>query len=109
MASTCNRWLMCFFCVLTVLLLLCARAPAQTITGEISGVVLDSSGAVVPQAAISLADGTLIHSDRAGEREGGSLSSPRSHRGLTRLRWKRPDSRLSNAPESNSPQGSAFL
>ena len=36
------------------LALICGRAPAQMITGEISGTVLDSSGAVIPDASIAL-------------------------------------------------------
>jgi hypothetical protein len=39
---------------LIMLLLLCGRAPAQMITGELSGTVLDSSGAVIPDASITL-------------------------------------------------------
>lgn len=37
-----------------MLLLLCGRAPAQMITGELSGTVLDSSGAVIPDASITV-------------------------------------------------------
>ena len=37
-----------------ILLFMCGRAPAQMITGEISGTVQDSSGAVIPDARITL-------------------------------------------------------
>ena len=36
------------------LVLMCRRAPAQMITGELSGTVLDASGAVIPDASITL-------------------------------------------------------
>jgi hypothetical protein len=36
------------------LALMCGRAPAQIITGEISGTVTDSSGAVVPGASVTV-------------------------------------------------------
>src|SRR5437773_2390773 len=36
--------------------LFCLRAPAQMITGEISGTIVDSSGAMVPEANVTLTD-----------------------------------------------------
>lgn len=43
--------------VLAIFPLLCGRAPAQlTISGEITGTVQDSSGAVIPDASITLMD-----------------------------------------------------
>lgn len=40
------------------LTLICGRAPAQIITGEISGTVTDSSGAVVPGASVTVTSET---------------------------------------------------
>ena len=40
------------------LVLFCGRAPAQIITGEMSGTVTDSSGAVVPEAAVTVTSET---------------------------------------------------
>jgi len=37
-----------------ILLFMCGRTPAQMITGEISGTVQDSSGAVIPDASVTL-------------------------------------------------------
>jgi len=52
--------------------LVCGRSPAQTISGEVSGTVVDSSGAVIPDAHISLisettADRRTTTSNAAGE------------------------------------------
>ena len=45
-------------CLLAAVLvpLFCMRAPAQMITGEVSGTVVDTSGAMVPEANITLRD-----------------------------------------------------
>ena len=52
--STRNSFRLWHLWGLIMLLLLCGRAPAQMITGELSGTVLDSSGAVIPDASITL-------------------------------------------------------
>lgn len=54
------------------LTLICGRAPAQIITGEISGTVTDSSGAVVPGASVTVtSEGTgatrTVESGSSGE------------------------------------------
>ena len=52
--STRNSFRLWHLWGLIMLLLLCGRAPAQMITGELSGTVLDSSGAVIPDASVTL-------------------------------------------------------
>src|SRR5271157_2837343 len=46
----------CVFWILIVLLAIVRPAPAQMVTGEISGTVQDVSGAVIPDAAITVTD-----------------------------------------------------
>ena len=48
-------WLDCLWAAVLVPLF-CMRAPAQMITGEVSGTVVDTSGAMVPEANITLTD-----------------------------------------------------
>src|SRR5439155_6651859 len=51
MSRTRPLWILC---TALVLLLICGRAPAQSPTGQISGTVQDSSGAIIPDANVTL-------------------------------------------------------
>jgi len=53
MSAKCGKGVY-YLLVFLGLALMCGRAPAQMITGELSGTVLDSSGAVIPDASITL-------------------------------------------------------
>ena len=48
-----GRLAVSFYCLLAVLFLSCSLAFAQKITGDISGSITDSSGAVVPNVTIT--------------------------------------------------------
>jgi len=49
-----KRWSSCLFITVCALFLLLAPVNAQKITGTISGVVTDPSGAVVPCATVEI-------------------------------------------------------
>jgi len=53
MAAKCGKGVY-YLLVFLGLALVCGRAPAQIITGEMSGTVTDSSGAVVPGASVTV-------------------------------------------------------
>ncbi len=58
----------CIWGLMLVAILVCGRAPAQVITGEITGTIVDTSGAVVPDATVSLVnEGTgAVRKDTTG-------------------------------------------
>ncbi|MFB3921551.1 MAG: carboxypeptidase regulatory-like domain-containing protein [Terriglobia bacterium] len=53
MSAKCNKGIY-YLAVFLGLALICGRAPAQIITGEMSGTVTDASGAVVPGATVTV-------------------------------------------------------
>lgn len=57
MAAKCGKGVY-YLLVFLGLGLICGRAPAQTFTGEMSGTVTDSSGAVVPGATVTVTSET---------------------------------------------------
>ena len=91
------------FARLFLVCVVAASLYAQTSTGTINGTVLDSTGAVVPNAQVRLLGtdtGELVRQLTTGETEPSSLHCF----GLLRIRWKFPprDSRSWCVPGSAS-------
>lgn len=72
------------------LLFVCAAATAQTSTTRISGTVLDSSGAVVPRAAVTLTNEATGASERQETTDAGLYSFPSVPAGMYTLRVEAP-------------------
>src|ERR1700739_3304152 len=62
-------WLAKAFCFVVAISLMCAQCPAQIASAELSGTVLDASGAAVPNATITARNvgTTIAHTTVSGK------------------------------------------
>lgn len=83
-----KRWSSCLFITVCALFLLLAPVYAQKITGTISGVVTDPSGAVIPGATVEITNVATALTRTAITNEMGEYIAPDLSNGVYRLAVK---------------------
>src|ERR687888_325782 len=89
---------LCLFLGLVVLAALTARTPAQT-QGEITGVITDSSGAVVPDAAVTVTNVATGAVRRVVSNEAGVYNFPALQPGVYTVRVEKAGFKAVTHPE----------
>jgi len=83
-----KRWSSCLFITVCALFLLLAPVYAQKITGTISGVVTDPSGAVVPGATVEITNVSTAQGRTAITNDMGEYTAPDLPNGVYRITVK---------------------
>ena len=74
-------WLAKTLCFVAAIFLVCSRCPAQIASAELSGNVLDSSGAAIPNATVTAINVATTIAAQDHQREGRRLCAHRSSPG----------------------------